>query len=122
MHRTILIYQYLKKISMDIQPQKIQTKPEPFDWSNYQRTYCTAIDLVAQCVGHHRKTMKPLKAIVLKPTSFDLLRAGLRVLMGKQGQHMDDMAPLYFDGIELKRGNAMQFDSIVCEYYPTYAN
>ena len=108
--------------NMDIQPQKIQTKSDPFDWSNYQRTYCNAIDLVAQCVGYHRKTIKPLKAIILKPTSHDLFRAGLKLLMGKVGQRMDDMAPLYFDGVELKRGNAMQFDSIICEYYPTQAN
>lgn len=105
-----------------METQKIQTKPEPFNWSNYQRTYNNAIDLVGQCVGYHRKTMKPLKAIILKPTSHDLFRAGLRILMAKQGKKFDDMAPLYFDGVELKRGNAMQFDSIICEYYPTSAN
>lgn len=107
---------------MDIQPQKIQTKQEPFNWSKYNRTGNNAIDLVAQCVGYHRRTMKPLKAIILKPTSHDLLRAGLKILMSKQGQHMDDYAPLYFDGVELKRGNSMQFDSIICEYYPINDN
>lgn len=94
-------------------------KPAPFDWSNYERTYNNAIDLVAQCVGHHRKTMKPLRAIILKPTSHDLFRAGLRILMAKEGQKMDDMAEMRFDGVEIKRGNPMQFDSIRCEYYPT---
>lgn len=93
---------------------QLQQRPEPFDWSNYQRTYNNAIDLVAQCIGYHRKTMKPLKAIILKPAYHDLFRAGLKVLSKKE---IDPMAVLYFDGVELKRGNPMQFDSIRCEYY-----
>lgn len=93
----------------------IQQKPAPFDWSNYQRTYNNAIDLVAQCVGYHRAKMKPLKAIILKPTYHDLFRAGLKVLAKKE---LDPNAELYFDGVLLRRGNAMQFDSIRCEYYP----
>ena len=42
--------------------------------------------------------------------------------MIKQGKEYNDMAPLYFDGVELKRGNGMQFDTIICEYYPISVN
>lgn len=94
----------------------VQNKPAPFDWSNYQRTYNNAIDLVAQCVGYHRKTRKPIKAIILKPSYHDLFRAGIAVLSKKE---LDPLADLFFDGVEIKRGNGMQFDSLRCEYYPT---
>ena len=92
----------------------ISTRPEPFDWSNYQKTYNTAIDLVAQCVGYHRAKGSALKAIYLKPTYHDLFRQGLKLL---SKQDLDPNAKMYFDGVELKRGNSMQFDSIRCEYY-----
>jgi hypothetical protein len=92
----------------------IQTRREPFNWSRYQRTYNNAIDLVAQVVGYNRARNFPLKAIYLKPTYHDLFRQGLRVLSKKE---LDPNAPMYFDGVELKRGSPMQFDSVRCEYY-----
>lgn len=92
----------------------IQTRPEPFNWSRYQRTYNNAIDLVAQCVGYHRAKGLPLKAIWLKPTYHDLFRQGMRLLAKKE---LDPNAPMYFDGVELKRGSPLQFDSVRCEYY-----
>jgi hypothetical protein len=101
---------------------QITQRPEPFDWSQYQRTYNNAIDIVGQAVGHARRTHKPLKAIILKPASHDLLRAGVKLLMAKLGQKMDEMAPMFFDGVEIKRGNSMQFDSIKCEYYQSTIN
>ena len=92
----------------------IQKKIELFDWSNYNRTYNNSIDLVAQAVGYHRKTNKPLKTIILKPTSYDLLKAGLNVLAK---QEIDPATELYFDGVKIKRGGRSQFDSIQFEYY-----
>lgn len=98
------------------------TKPAPYNWANYERTGCNAIDLVAQCIGYHRQARKPLKAIILKPTSFDLFRAGMRVLMKRTGVDMEDMTDFTFDGTPVKRGNHMQFDSLKCEYYPIQLN
>jgi hypothetical protein len=97
----------------------ISGKKEPFNWSNYQRTYNDAIDIVAQCVGHARATGKGLKTIYLKPTYHDLFRQGLKVLRKINGfePDFDPNAPMYFDGVELKRGSPLQFDSIRCEYY-----
>jgi hypothetical protein len=91
------------------------TTNAPHDWGEYQRTYNNAIDLVIQAVGYHKRTMKPLKAIVLKPTSFDLFKSGLDVLSKKK---QDTTSQLYFEGIEIKRGKAFQFDTMKFEFYP----
>ncbi|MDQ2718228.1 MAG: hypothetical protein M3Z26_00500 [Bacteroidota bacterium] len=90
------------------------TKKEPFNWSNYEKTYNHAIDLTAQAIGYHRKTNKPLKAIILKPTSYDLFKAGLKVLSKAE---IDPTTELYFDGVLIKRGGRGMFDSITFEYY-----
>lgn len=92
----------------------LQTKQEPINWSNYEKTYNTAIDLTAQAIGYHRKANKPLKAIVLKPTSYDLFKAGLNVLAKTE---IDPATELYFDGVLIKRGGRMQFDSLICEFF-----
>ena len=91
------------------------TRTEPFNWSDYNRTYNNAIDLVCQCIGHARKTMKPIKALRLKPSYYDLFKAGLNVLAKRE---IDPATELLFDGVKILRGSPMQFDSIVCEYYP----
>ena len=93
----------------------------PINWSQVERTGNNAIDIVAQAVGWGRSTKKPLKAIVLKPTSYDLFRAGLRILMAKAGKRMEDnpLTILTFDGVEIKRGGGTQFDTIRMEFYET---
>ena len=102
-------------------------RPEPINWARVEKTGNHAIDLVAQCVGHARATCRPLKAITLKPTSHDLFRAGLRVLMAKAGQELpeDPATVLTFDGVEILRGSVYQFDTMRCEYHslkPQLAN
>jgi len=92
----------------------IQTKKEPFNYSNYEKTYNNSIDLVAQAVGYARKANKPVKSIVLKPTSYDLFKAGINVLAKAE---IDPITELYFDGILIKRGNPGQFDSLFFQYY-----
>lgn len=96
-----------------------QSRPEPINWSRYEKTGNNAIDLVAQCIGHARATRRPIKAVSLKPTSHDLFRAGLRILMAKAGEHLTDdpAAVLTFDGVEIKRGSPYQFESLKVEYY-----
>ena len=93
----------------------------PINWSKVERTGNNAIDIVAQAVGWARTTKKPLKAIVLKATSYDLFRAGLRILMAKAGEKMDDNPAtiLTFDGVEIKRGSNTQFDTMRMEFYST---
>lgn len=93
------------------------TKQKPYDWAKYDRTGNNSIDLVMQCVGYNRAAKKPLKAIILKPTSFDLFKAGMRVLMEKQGVAMEDLTEFTFDGTPVKRGTNLQFDTLYCEYY-----
>lgn len=97
----------------------LKTKPAPINWSKVEPTGNNAIDLVAQCVGHARATRRPISAIILKPSSHDLFRAGFRVLMAKAGEVMteDPAAILTFDGVEIKRGSVYQFDTLKVEYH-----
>jgi hypothetical protein len=90
-------------------------KKEPYNWSKYDRTGNTAIDLVAQAVGYHRKVRKPIKAVRLKASYYDLFKAGIEVL---SKQRFTDVATeMFFDGVKVTRGSNMQFDSLTCEYY-----
>lgn len=93
-------------------------KTNPIDFSGYTRTYNNAIDLVTQAAGHARKAGKAVKSYILKPASFDLFRAGLELIMKKP---LDPVSVLMFEGVEVKKGGRMQFDSLVVEYYPETA-
>ena len=89
-------------------------KKEPYDWSNYQKTYNNAIDLTAQAIGWARKNKKPISAIILQPSKYDLFFTGLEVIAKEK---IDPLTELYFDGVLIKRGRRSQFDSLVFEYY-----
>ena len=104
---------------MELTKSNKQTKQAPYDWSKYDRTYNNAIDLVAQCVGYHRQSMKPLRAIVLKEAYFHLFKKGLEILMKQQVAKFEEQSKMTFDGVEIKCGSSMQFDSIICEYFST---
>lgn len=88
---------------------------KPIDYSGYVRTHNNAIDLVTQAAGYVRMAGKPVKALVLKPASYDLFRAGMELIMKKP---LDPVSVLTFEGIEIKKGGRMQFESLVIEYYP----
>lgn len=89
-------------------------KTVPYDFSNYQKSYNNAIDLVAQAVGWARANNKPLACVKLKPTSFDLFRKGVEVLTKKT---LSGYEELEFDGVKVERGSFSQFDTIKLEYY-----
>jgi hypothetical protein len=94
------------------------TRSEPINWSRYEPTGNNAIDLCAQCIGYHRSVNKPLKAIILKASYYDLFRAGVEVLMKRHGKKLDAPAEnLTFDEVLIKKGSMLQFDSIICEYH-----
>jgi len=99
--------------------KKIITKPAPFNFSNYDRTYNNAIDLCAQAIGWARRTNKPVKAIILRPTYYDLFFVGIEVLAKNK---IDPNTELFFDGTLIKRGSSRQFDNLVFDYYPTRLN
>lgn len=90
-------------------------KVAPTDFSGYARTHNNAIDLVAQAAGYARMAGKPVKAFILKPTSYDLFRAGMEVILKKP---LDPVSVLTFEGVEIKKGGRAQFESLIIEYYP----
>jgi hypothetical protein len=89
-------------------------KIEPYDFSQFNRTYNNAIDMVAQAVGWARQNRKPLACIKLKPTYFDLFRKGMEILMKKPLAGYEEFE---FDGVKVERGNGLQFDLLKMEYY-----
>lgn len=89
-------------------------KVKPIDYASYQRTGNNAIDLVAQAAGYIRATGRPVKAYVLKPTSYDLFRAGLEIMMNAP---LDPVSVLTWEGVEIRKGGRAQFESLVIEYY-----
>lgn len=104
---------------MELTTSNKPAKQAPYDWSKYDRTYNNAIDLVAQCVGYHRQSMKPLRSITLKESYYHLFKKGLEVLMKQQGAKFEEQSKMTFDGVEIKCGSVYQFESIICEYYST---
>lgn len=99
--------------------QPTQPVKEPYNWSRFDRTYNDAIDLVAQAVGYHRKAMKPLKAIKLKPSYFYLFQTGVQAIMKHKKMKYDEGAVLMFDGVEITMGSELQFDSMLFEFHST---
>lgn len=92
-------------------------KTPPIDWSKYERTYNNAIDLCAQAIGFYRAKRIPIKAIILKPTSYELFKRGVELLQKKRID--DPLTELYFDGVEIRLGNSTQIDTAKFEFYPT---
>ncbi|MFX1704585.1 hypothetical protein PV783_11560 [Chitinophaga sp. CC14] len=92
---------------------------QPFNFSDYNRTYNNAIDLVAQAVGYHRKRQNPLKAIILRPAYYDLFRKGVEVLMltSKNKQVLKDEEELTMDHIPVRRGSPFQWEPLICEFH-----
>jgi len=92
---------------------------QPFDFSEYKRTHNNAIDLVAQAIGYHRKRRSPIKAVILRPSYYDLFRKGVEVLMlsGKDKQVLKDEDQLTFDHVPVVRGTHMQWEPIMFEFY-----
>jgi hypothetical protein len=93
----------------------MNSRPAPFNYSTYVRTHNNAIDLVAQAVGYIQTVRRPVRALVLKPMSYELFRAGVEVLMKKK---IDPITELTFDGYKVIKGGRAQFESLVIDWLP----
>lgn len=92
-----------------------ETAPQSF--SDWERTYNKAIDLVSEAVGHSKKIDPRLVvAVRLKPTMYKLLVEGVKVLMARRGMQWDDMVELTHEGVLILEGSKAQIDSIKLEY------
>lgn len=91
---------------------------EIFDFADYEPTGNKAIDLVAQAVGWARKNGRPLKAVILKPSYFDLFRLGLEVLARHKKIKLEitGIEVIELDGVEVRRGNR-QWETMLLEFY-----
>lgn len=93
----------------------INQKAEPFNWSKFDRTHNNAIDLVAQAVGHAKKTRRKLIAVWLSTSYYGLFKTGTEVLMKKR---LEGHEQLEFDGVKVNCASRAQFDHIRLEYHP----
>lgn len=70
-----------------------------FNFSDYERTYNFAVDLVAQTVGFHRKNFSPLKAIYLNKKYWTAFRL---YMITKVGEEHANRSVFEFDGVDIK--------------------
>lgn len=75
-----------------------------FDYSQYDKTHNRAIDMVAACVGHYRRFMKPLKTIYLKENLYDLFKKGMEVMMKRETEPGELFE---FDGVRIEKGSRL---------------
>jgi hypothetical protein len=74
--------------------------------------------MVAKCVAHYRKAMKPLRTIWLRPNMWNDFEFWSRSCMTV----MEGDSPITnftFDGVFIKKGSSLQRDDIVWDFYPT---
>lgn len=94
----------------------------PLSLSNYERTYNNAIDLVAEAAGWAlKKSLKPVAAIVLKPSRYEQFVKGVEVLQGGELTE-DEKQGLTFQGIKILKGSNAQIDSLRLEYVENVIN
>lgn len=78
--------------------------PNPPDYSQYDRSYNNAIDLVAQAVGYSHYSGKAIKEIALNPHFYQLFKAGTEALLKKE---IDPNTKLVFEGIPVISDSAV---------------
>jgi hypothetical protein len=90
------------------------SRQAPNSLNDYERTFNHAIDMVAEAVAWGKKvSMRPLRAIVLKPTQYELFKKGFEFMMQRD---IDINEQLTFEGIFVLKGSPAQFDSIRLEF------
>ena len=85
-----------------------------YDFSNYERTHNTAIDMVANVIACCRVNNQALKAVHLTPIYYEWFKGGVQTLMDRP---LLDEEQMEFDGVNIEKGDRFQSKNIVLEYY-----
>lgn len=84
------------------------------DFSKYERTYNTPIDMCANLIGCARANNLPLKALHLTPIYYEWFVSGVQTLMNRP---LNSDEVLQFDGVDIEKGSKYQSKNILLEYY-----
>ena len=85
-----------------------------YDFSNYERTHNTAIDMVANVIACCRVNNQALKAVHLTPIYYEWFKGGVQTLLDRP---LLDEEQMEFDGVNIEKGDRFQSKNIVLEYY-----
>lgn len=77
--------------------------------------------MVAACVAHYRKMMKPLKTIWLRKEAWNDFEFWARTCMTEM-EADSEIKEFTFDGVFVRKGSDFQKDDIAYEFYPTVIN
>ncbi len=73
--------------------------------------------LVAKCVAHYRRQMKPLKVIYCRKETWKDFEFWARTCMTEM-EADSEIKEFTFDGVFVRRGSDFQKDEITWEFYP----
>lgn len=86
----------------------------PENYSDFEQTGNTGLDMVAQAVGWAKKFNKPIKSVTLSRQYFAMAWAGTEILMQKP---LPEDFQLTFEKIPIYRGLNSQLESITIQYF-----
>lgn len=89
--------------------------------NDYEKTGLLAVDLVASCVSHYRRTLKPLKTVYLSPKKYVQFTDWVRFNLEKEGrlEQADENEFEYtFDGVEVKMNSKLMGEQTYFDFYP----
>jgi hypothetical protein len=85
-----------------------------YNFSTYNPTFNTAIDLCANLISCARKNQKAVKALHLSPMYYEWFRSGVQTLMNRP---LEPDELLEFDSVNIEKGSKFQSKNIIVEYY-----
>ncbi len=94
----------------------MKENPLKLDIDNYQKQGNLAIDMCAACIQHERKFHRPIKAIVLNPAYFSLLKKWVAKTYGEDVAEENDF---FFDTVEIRQEVIYSGKILLVEYWPT---
>lgn len=99
-------------------PKPVKKPYQRFDDSQYERTGCYAVDLVAACVGWHRKRNSPLKTIYLKKKFFEDFESHFKRKMPENewDELMKKGKVFTMDGVEIRK-SGLHLKDMWCDFY-----
>lgn len=91
-------------------------KPENFpviDLENYKRQNSIAIDMCANCIIHERRAQRPIKAIILSKSYYDILK---QWVANNYGEEIAE-GEFYIDTVMIRQEKVYTGKTLIIEYF-----
>jgi len=85
------------------------------DLENYQSQHNIAIDMCAACIIHERKYGRPIKAIILSPAYWSILKKWVFNNYGEEAVEKE----FFLDTVEIRKEIIYTGKTLLIEYYKT---